>query len=230
MKQKKKNIGKGVYLVLDPSLNRTELLEKLEQALKGSITAIQIWNHWPETFSGRDKEILVEAILAISNDYEIPVLINSEWELLQTTGLDGIHFDEVPPDYKQIKSAIAGDFISGITCGNDLNVIRWADHNDFDYISFCSMFPSDSVDSCEIVKPETVRKARELTDLPLFVSGGITPQNLSDLEELDFQGVAVISGIMNSESPEVSAIEYKQVLERISPFERGKERRSRSGG
>lgn len=217
MENRKKKITGGVYLVVDPSVEKTELLEKMEQALNGGVSTVQIWNHWPDLFSADEKEQLINEILNIANIHNVPVLINEDWKLLKITNLDGIHFDEMPGDFSNIQSEIGREFISGITCSNDLEVIRRADENGFDYISFCSMFPSSSVDSCEIVRPETVRKAREITDLPLFVSGGITPQNLSDLDELDFQGVAVISGIMNSDSPKNSAIEYGHVLKK-SPF------------
>ncbi len=215
MTSKKKQITGGLYLVLDPSMERNDLLEKLEQALKGGVEIIQVWNHWPDSFSLKDKEELVAAILNTTSDYQAPVLINEEWELLKTTGLHGVHFDEIPDEYQQIREEIDRDFIAGITCSNKLNVIRWADQNDFDYISFCAMFPSGSVDSCEIVQPETVRKAREITDLPLFVSGGITPDNLPDLQDLDFQGVAVISGILGSDSPHEAAGNYRTILKKI---------------
>lgn len=224
----KKEISGGIYLVLDPSINKKELLEKLEQALNGGVDIIQIWNHWPNSFSEADKEELVEEIIDRTKKDSIPVLINDDWKLLKVTGLDGVHFDEIPEDFEQIQNEIRRGFISGITCSNDLEVIQWADDHDFDYISFCSMFPSSSVDSCDIVRPETVQRAREITDLPLFVSGGITPNNLSELDDLDFQGIAVISGILSSESPRESACKYKQKLKRRSPS-KGKERQRRLG-
>lgn len=218
----KKEITGGIYLVLDPSTNRTELLEKLEQALNGGVDIIQIWNHWAESISHSGKVELVEEILDLSKEYNIPVLMNNDWKLLKTTDLDGVHFDEVPGDLNRVQEEIQREFLAGVTCSNDLEVIQWAEDHDIDYISFCSMFPSNSVDSCEIVRPETIQKAREITDLPLFVSGGITTENLSKLDDLDFQGIAVISGILSSDSPRESAFKYKQSLIEKSPVEGGK--------
>ncbi|MDX1642675.1 MAG: thiamine phosphate synthase [Balneolaceae bacterium] len=215
-KVRSKKIISGVYLVLDPSVQRNVLMDKLKEALQGGIDIIQIWNHWPDSFSADDKEQVIDQILSISNDYNVPVLINEDWELLKDKELDGIHFDHIPDHFSKIKTEVEKDFIAGITCSNDLDVIRWADENNFDYISFCSMFPSSSVDSCEIVRLETVRKAREITELPLFVSGGITTENLPELEKLDFEGVAVISGILNSDSPRESTNEYKELLHKMN--------------
>lgn len=202
----------GIYLVVDPSMDHNKLLDKVEQALEGETSIVQIWNHWPDDMSDYDKEQLITYLTEVAARYDVPVLINDEWEFLKSTPLDGVHFDAVPENINQIKEEIGRDFIAGITCSNDLEVVKWAENNSFDYISFCAMFPSPSVGSCEIVEPETVRKAREITSMPLFLSGGITPDKIGDLEDLEFDGVAVISGIMKDKNPREKTSDYKQAL------------------
>lgn len=204
----------GVYLVVDPTMDQPVLLDKMEQALEGGAGILQIWNRWPEGMQESDKEQLITYILGMARDYGVPVLINEAWELLKTTSLDGVHFDAVPDDLEQVRQEIGREFITGITCGNDLQVIEWAEEQGIDYGSFCAMFPSPSVGSCEIVKAETVRRARQITQMPLFLSGGITPEKVSDeLAGLDFQGVAVISGILKVKKPGERVLAYKKALE-----------------
>lgn len=220
MKQaQSKQITGGVYLVLDPAMEKSELLEKLDQALQGGVEVVQIWNNWPEAFSINEKQGLVNEILEITSPYKLPVLINEEWELLKATELDGVHFDELPADYPSLKKEIGRNFLTGITCGNDLDVIRRAEELGVDYLSFCAMFPSSSVSDCEIVRPEMVQKARDITQKPLFVSGGITPENLPKLQNLNIEGVAVISGILNSGSPKKSSLAYKKALQHLNKKE-----------
>ncbi len=218
-KAQSKTITGGVYLVLDPAVEKSELFQKLEQALQGGVDVVQIWNNWPDSFSVNDKQGLVNEILEITSPYELPVLINEEWELLKATELDGVHFDEIPAELPSIKKEIGRSFITGITCGNDLDVIRRAEELEVDYLSFCAMFPSTSVSDCEIVRPDTVRKAREITQKPLFVSGGITPENLPKLQNLNIEGVAVISGILNSGSPKNASRAYKKALQNLNKKE-----------
>ncbi len=212
MSSKKKIITGGLYLVLNPDMDREILLSKLGQSLKGGVDVIQIWNNWPELFTLENKIELIHDVLRTAEDFQVPVLINEEWELLKETALDGVHFDTLRADLHVVRSEIKRDFIFGITCNNDLSVIHSGEKEGADYISFCSMFPSRSVSSCDIVMPENVRKAGEMTDLPIFVSGGITAENLKKLSDLPIDGVAVISGILNSETPEKSAQDYKQIL------------------
>lgn len=194
-------------------MDQTVLLDRVEQALEGGVGILQIWNHWPDDISDYDKAQLITYFTELAGMNDVPVLINEEWKLLKSTPLDGIHFDAIPENYDQIRNEIDREFIAGITCSNDLAVVEWAEENDFDYISFCAMFPSPSVEGCPIVQPETVRKAREITDMPLFLSGGITPDKISDLKDLEFNGVAVISGILKDENPREKTSEFKQALE-----------------
>lgn len=212
---KDKMITRGVYLVLNPSMDKPKLLHKLKEALEGGVRMVQVWNNWPASFSLSDKQDLIRTILHITSAYKVPLLINEEWELLKDTELAGVHFDKIPEDYEAIKFEIKRAFICGITCSNDLEVIHWAGQNQLDYISFCAMFPSISAGSCEIVRPETVKKAREITQIPFFLSGGITTENMVALKELDFAGVAVISGILNAASPQKSASAYTHALNKL---------------
>jgi thiamine-phosphate pyrophosphorylase len=46
--------------------------------------------------------------------------------------------------------------------------------------------------------------------MPIFVSGGITFDNLPSLMALGISGVAIVSGIMKSEDPKLAAGKYKQ--------------------
>jgi thiamine-phosphate pyrophosphorylase len=207
----KAKITGGVYLVLDPAVEQRVLLAKLETALKGSLQVVQIWNNWQV---GSDKLLLISAISKMCKIYRVPLLINEEWELLQQTAdLDGVHFDIIPHDLDAIRRSIARPFITGITCSGDLDTVAWAQAHQLDYISFCAMYPSPSAGTCNIVMPETVSKAREITAMPIFVSGGITPQNTSELkQQIPFDGIAVISGVLSADDPEQIVREYHLAL------------------
>jgi len=212
---KMKQNFKGLYLVLDPSMEKNELINKLKSALEGGINIVQIWNNWPAGFTSKDKVETVNSILAVTHTFNVPVLINEEYELLASTQLEGVHFDRIPENFIEIKSSLNRQLIIGITCGNDLETIEWANENAIDYLSFCSIFPSKSAGDCEIVEKETLKKAKAITSIPFFVSGGITTENLGELSEFGIAGAAVISGILSAESPKEKSQEYNQVLNKI---------------
>jgi thiamine-phosphate pyrophosphorylase len=205
------NITGGVYLVLDPTMDKDFLIKKLSAAAEAGLQVVQIWNNW---LPGTDKLALIKAIANVCRPYRIPLFINEDWHLLtESPFLHGVHFDQIPEDFAAIKNTIGKPFLAGITCSGNLDTVVWADANGLNYVSFCAMFPSPSAGSCDIVMPATVRQARSLTKLPLFVSGGITVENIAQLKkETPFDGVAVISGILSADDPQQKVQQYKTAL------------------
>lgn len=209
MNKQQRTIRGGLYLVIDPAEGLDKVLPAVQQAISGGTDIIQVWNHWQPN---QDKLSFLHAIIKEAHVHNIPVLINEEWEWLKETMLDGVHFDEAVT-LEPIQQEVGRSFIAGITCGDDLQKVQTAIAQQFDYISFCAMFPSASANSCELVSPETVLAARALTAMPLFVSGGITPQNIQQLAHTGIDGVAVISGIMSAEDPQAKARQYKEAIQ-----------------
>jgi thiamine-phosphate pyrophosphorylase len=211
MKAEQYKINGGIYLVIDPAMDTETLLTKLSAALTAGIQAVQIWDNWKE---GDDRLSLITSIGQHCKHYGVPLLINEDWKLLlESEWLQGVHFDHVPNNLASIRKLIAKPFLTGITCSGNLDTVIWAHNNQLDYISFCAMFPSPSAGTCDIVMPATVKKARTLTAMPIFVSGGITPSNIVLLKkETPFDGVAVISGILSSENPGNMVKTYQDAL------------------
>lgn len=193
-----KEVNGGLYLVVDPSLNQTELLTKLDLALYGGVSMVQIWDNWLVEIN---KEEVIRSICNLCRNYDVPVLINNEWELTNHLPLDGVHFDKVPHNLDEIKLKIQKPLLIGITCNNDLGDIKWAEEQQIDYISFCSIFSSSTSTSCELVNFKTIEEAKKITTIPLYLAGGIQESNLHLLKDLNYDGIALVSGIMSAVNP-----------------------------
>lgn len=209
MTNKVSAIEGGLYLVIDPVKGLELVLPAVQQALEGGVDIIQVWNHWAP---GQHKIVFIHEVCQLAHAHGVPVFVHEDWQLMQYTASDGIHFDEIPAGIVHIRQAVGRPFLCGLTCGNDLQVVQWAIDYAFDYVSFCSMFPSGTANSCELVKVETVQAARRMTGIPIFVAGGITPEAISALAPAGMDGVAVVSGIMNTPDPRQSTLNYKQAL------------------
>lgn len=212
MKENRLKAG-GIYVVVDPQQDEKLLLQRLEIIVEKGVTAVQIWDHFNEN---QDVEALVVKIQQLCMPRHIPLLINNRWEYVSKMGLDGIHFDHIPQNLADIKSKVGAKTIIGLTCGNAMESIEWAAQNKIDYISFCSLFPSISAGPCELVSHTVIRKARKLYKGTLYLAGGIHPNNLMDLSDLEFDGIAVISGLMDAEYPGRALEAYNINLHSIS--------------
>lgn len=202
----RKEMRGGIYLILDITKDREELLNKLNEIIQEEIAAVQIWDN----FQLDDTKLeLIQEIIQMCHQNGIPVLINNQWELLGLTQLDGVHWDKIPSDFQKIQQACSHDILWGITCNNDLSVVQEAEINGFDYISFCSMFPSSTANSCDLVRFDVVQAASEMTSIPIYLAGGIKPENLDLLTELPYTGIALVSGIMSSDQPREAIKKYQ---------------------
>lgn len=192
----------GLYLIADALLDETTLMQKMKTALENGVAIVQLYHTEQADLS------VIGEIISLCHHYDVPVLVSDHWALLKTLPADGVHFDRIPTDFETVQIQVNRPFLKGVTCSNDLSVITRANELKFDYISFCSMFPSPSAGACEIVKFDTVRKARAMTNIPFFVAGGIRPENMPELNDIPFDGVAVISGIMSANDVAVTTREY----------------------
>ena len=208
---KRQTIQSGIYLIIDPSMEEEILFAKLNLIVKEKIAAIQVWDNFKED---QNIEELLLKIYEKASPNNIPVIINNRWELLKQSTLDGIHFDEIPENFNDIKKEINRDFIAGITCNNELSIIEYAEKLQFDYISFCSMFPSQTANSCELVDFETVQKAKNIFSGKIFLAGGIDLSNIENLSQVNYDGIAVVSGIMSAENPSENIKMYHQKIKK----------------
>lgn len=205
----KRKVEAGIYLVIDPAMDAETLIGKLKLILEEKIVAVQFWDNFNPD---QNYVPLIEAIIRLCHEKAVPVLINNRWQWLSGLELDGVHFDNVPHDFKEIKKTLGREFITGVTCNNDLSVVHWANTHGLDYVSFCSVFPSSTSNSCELVSFETIREAKTIANIPVFLAGGITLENLPKLRSFSYDGVAVVSGIMSSETPQEAVKEYLKEL------------------
>lgn len=197
----------GLYFVVDITRGK-EVVDIVSKAVKGGVDILQVW------YRDLDKSKIdtIQKIRDIAKEQNVPLLINNNIEVAKAVKADGVHMDRLDIKPSEIKKILGYDCLVGYTIGNNIDSVKWADSNGASYISFCSIFPSNSVDECEIVPLSTVKKARSLTNMPIFASGGITLQNVEDVMKAGADGVAVISSIQDSKDPQKAAREFKSIL------------------
>lgn len=200
----------GLYLVADLSFPEEKLLDAVGKAIRGGVQIVQIWN------AGKVTENILRVGKKIHSkvaEVGIPLIVSNNLDLAKELGASGIHLDDfhTPDDARKLLGANA---IVGYTCGNDQALVRKAENFGADYISFCAVFPSPSVQSCEIVPLESVRQAKEIVSIPVFASGGITLENAHLVLEVGADGLAIASSILRAEDPEADARAFRQIIDK----------------
>lgn len=199
---------KSIYLIADPSLETPLLLQKIEQSLSGGLFAVQLWNHW----RGISNPLaVIQQVHALTQAAQVPLFLNEGMEYLKWTCFDGIHLDkpnEMLPSLKKQRP----DLLWGMTCSNHVEALQWAERHSLDYISYCSVFPSKTSTSCELVTPETIQNTRQFYQGKVFLAGGINTDTLPRLRSLPFDGIALVSAIMEAPNPTEAVVSYYSLL------------------
>ena len=194
---------KGVYLVLDPAEGFEALEQRLLNILKGGIGALQIWDHWRPD---QDKPGFLYQLMAVTRG--VPLFVNNHLELACLPGIDGVHFDreEDLPDPECTFNKMIGLTVNAPA---DWGALR---KRGVDYISFCAMYPSSSVDTCALVSPDVVREACRHFEGSVFASGGITLENAGEVAGLGVSGIALISALLSAEDPLETTKKFNQII------------------
>ena len=200
----------GLYLVVDPTIPHRRLLTIVEKALRGGVDILQLWG---TTEQNRGKTLgLTKNLLNLSNDYDVPLLINNDLQLAKEVGAHGVHMDGYDITPSTVSEALGRQSIVGYTVGNDLEQVKWAETVGASYMSFCAVFPTASVAQCDIIPLHTIKLAKSMIHIPVFASGGINLDNAHLVLETGVDGIAVVSSILKAPDPEQAAKSFKTII------------------
>ncbi len=206
----------GLYLVIDPTPPEAHLLRGVEEGLKGGVDVLQVWNPW------NDRRRIVELstkIGRLAKQYDAPLIVDNDLELAEEISADGLHLEQYNMTPTEVRKTLGSEAYVGYTVGNDISRGIRADKEGANYISFCAIFPSPSVNDCEIVPLDRIREIKQRVKISVFASGGITAQNAGRVIAAGADGIAVISAILKANDPQTAAKELKSVIARNKPSE-----------
>ena len=199
---------KSIYLIADPAIEPSVLLNKIEMALKGGLFAVQLWNNWQKV---SNKIEIITSIHQLTKLVDVPLILNEGQDCLDLPCFEGIHLD-LPNDKIQAYRQKRPDLIWGLTCSNETEKLIWAEQNSLDYVSYCSIFPSKTSNSCELVSFDTIYETRQFFSRKVFLAGGINQNTIPNLKDLPFDGIALVSAIMDAENPTEAVLNYSEIL------------------
>lgn len=196
-----------LYAVTDrrPGENRP-LLERIEDALKGGVTMVQL----------REKDLdqdsfLREAIAvrALCHQYHVPLIINDNVDVALSSGADGVHVGAQDAPVAEIRSRVPAGFIIGATCKTPEQA-RDAERAGADYMGVGAVFPSPTKQNAIRITREQLRAICSGVSIPAVAIGGITLENISALKGSGISGIAVVSGIFRAENIRSTAAALKE--------------------
>lgn len=192
------------------NIGEKNLLDVLEAALKGGITAFQLREKGEDALQGDDLRKLAEQSLKLCRKYQVPFILNDHVDLALEIDADGVHVGQADGVIAEIRTKIGPDKILGVSTHTMTEALTASDAG-ANYIGVGPLYETTSkANAGEPVGPELVRDiVRELPGLPLVGVGGISERKAATIIREGASGVAVISAIADAEDVEQAAREIK---------------------
>jgi len=210
LRQDKARRIRGLYVIIDTqALQGRSHIEVARQAIRGGARIIQL----------RDKVTNKKELLPIAQqlrnlclEQNVLFIVNDELDLVLATDADGLHLGQKDLPIKVMRKMLPIDKILGCST-NTVEQALAAEAEGADYIAVGSIYPTTSKETAIVVGVERLREVKKAISLPLVAIGGINRENVSETIKAGADAVAVISAVVQADSPEEAARQIASRLE-----------------
>ena len=200
-----------LYAVTDTGWLRGQTLaQQVEAALRGGVTMVQLRE---KTLKGEALEQEAREILALCRRYGVPLLINDDVMLAKKIGADGVHVGQDDMSASRAREILGQDAIVGVTARTVEQALA-AEKAGADYLGSGAVFGTSTKKDAKPMDPAYFQQICESVSIPVVAIGGITADNIRQLEGRKMSGFAIVSGIFAAEDiEERSRYLWKQAQE-----------------
>lgn len=201
-----------LYFITDSSsYDRDEFLRRVEEALKGGVTIMQLREKNRTT---REYIELAEAVHEITKKYNVPLIIDDRVDVMLAVDAEGVHVGADDMPVKTARKLIGPDKILGATA-KKVEVAKKAYEDGADYLGVGAIYPTTTKVKTVLTSTDTLSDICKAVPIKVNAIGGLTPDNLGVLKGIDIDGVCAVSAIMKADSPKEAAIKMKEAFESL---------------
>ena len=150
----------------------------------------------------------------LCHDHGALFFVNDDIALGFACDADGIHLGQADLPVDVARRILAADKLIGRSNNSDAEVEESVAMG-VDYVAVGATFPTTTVGkgARAAIGLDGIRRARELTTLPLVAIGGIKDSNVADVVNAGADCVAVISAVTMADDPEAAARRLVDAIE-----------------
>lgn len=205
----KPKIDYSIYLVTDRDLMSTETLEEaVEQAINGGCTLVQLRE---KDCSSMDFYNIAVNVKKITDEYNIPLLINDRLDIALAIDAAGVHVGQSDLPCSVVRKIIGDDKIIGVSAGNLENAVK-AEKDGADYIGVGAMYATGTKKDAKPTSMEELQKIRENVSIPIVVIGGINKERVKDFKGMKIDGLAIVSAIIAQSDISKATEEFRNLF------------------
>lgn len=203
-----------LYAVSDRAWSNSdeEFLSQVKQVIKSGVTIFQLREK--HTDYEHFKKIALE-IKPICKEYNVPLIINDNVKLAKEIDADGVHLGQDDLDIKAAREYLGADKIIGVSAHN-VKEAQAAESGGADYLGSGAAFVTSTKTDAGAIDHKVLADVAHSVKIPVVAIGGINEENISKLEGLGLDGVAVVSAIFAAKDIPSAVNNLKAKAERVA--------------
>jgi thiamine-phosphate pyrophosphorylase len=174
----------------------------IEAALQGGVKAVQLRE---KDLSTAELLPLARELRGLTRQYGARLLINDNVDVARAVEADGVHLGGHSQPADVVRQSIGRKMLIGVST-HSMSEIQAASEKGADFVTYGPVYatPSKAIYGA----PQGLHALHEAcmnSALPVFALGGITPERAATVRAAGAHGIALISAIIGSASPESAA-------------------------
>ena len=201
-----RKIDSSLYFITDSTnYSEEEFLSRVEQALKGGATLLQLREKEKST---REYIELAEKVHELTKRYNVPLIIDDRVDVALAVDAEGVHVGASDMPVATARKLMGEDKIVGATA----KTVPWAKEayeQGADYLGVGAIYPTTTKVKTVLTSTDTLRDICNAVTIPVNAIGGLNKDNIDVLSGIPIAGICVVSAIMKADNPKAAAEELK---------------------
>ena len=194
------------YFITDSTnYSEEEFLYRVEQALKGGVTLLQLREKDKST---REYIELAEKVHELTKKYHVPLIIDDRVDVALAIDAEGVHVGASDMPVATARKLMGENKIVGATA----KTVPWAKEaceQGADYLGVGAIYPTTTKVKTVLTSTDTLRDICNAVTIPVNAIGGLNKDNIDVLKGIPVAGICVVSAIMKADNPKAAAEELK---------------------
>ena len=194
-----RNFDTTLYFITDSTgFTEEEFLRRVEEALKGGVTILQLREKEKST---REYIELAEKVHEMTQKYNVPLIIDDRVDVALAVDAEGVHVGANDMPIATARKLMGDNKIVGATA----KTVPWAKEayeQGADYLGVGAIYPTTTKVVTVLTSTETLDAITKAVPIPINAIGGLNKNNLDILKGVGISGICVVSAIMKAENPE----------------------------
>ena len=190
---------------------RDDLEEFLASCITGGVDIVQLRQKESEA-----KHILEAARRArsVCNDLGVPFIMNDRPDLALEVGADGVHVGQDDASVDLCRRLLGADSIIGLSTHASSELDQAIDE-DVTYLSAGPVEATPTKPGRPGTGPAYVKEALIKSPVPVFVTGGVTPESILDLGAIGVRHFVVVRALTEASNPQEMATALRRSIEHV---------------